>query len=150
MPHSDAMLARLPVVFTHVAPESSTALTLSATDKISNQPTGFDFMMPIFQEKFGRKPQQLREWFDDADGWVIAHAFAEEGGVVVIEEYEKATNKSKIKVPRPCKIFIIARVNNTALMLRRLKADFSKSVTGPISQSGEQFHNEESHVYRAA
>ena len=47
------------------------------------------------QDKYNRKPQQIREWFDDADGWVIAHAFAEEGGIVVTEEYEKASFKSK-------------------------------------------------------
>lgn len=77
------------------------------------------------QEKHSRKPQQIRDWFDDADGWVIAHAFAEEGGVVVTEEFERASNKSKIKIPALCKVFDIECIN-TATLLRRLKADFSK------------------------
>lgn len=79
------------------------------------------------QEKYSRKPQQVREWFDDADGWVIAHAFAEDDGIVVTEEYEKGNYKSKIKIPGLCKVFDIACIN-TALLLRRLKADFSKGV----------------------
>lgn len=78
------------------------------------------------QEKHSRKPQQIRDWFDDADGWVIAHAAAEEDGIVVTEEFEKASSKSKIKIPALCKVFDIECIN-TAMLLRRLKADFSKS-----------------------
>lgn len=77
------------------------------------------------QEKYIRKPQQVRDWFDDADGWVIAHAFAETEGVVVTEELERGSYKSKIKMPAICKVFDI-RCINTALLLRELKADFSK------------------------
>lgn len=79
------------------------------------------------QEKHSKKPQQVRDWFDDADGWVIAHAFAEDdgAGIVVTEEYERATNKSKIKIPGLCKVFDIECIN-TAKLLRVLNADFSK------------------------
>jgi len=79
------------------------------------------------QEKYSRKPQQVRDWFADADGWVIAHAFAEEGGggIVVTEEYEKTSFKSKIKIPTLCKVFDVECIN-TVLLLRQLKADFSK------------------------
>ena len=80
------------------------------------------------QEKYSRKPQQVRKWFDDADGWVIAHALAEQGGIVVSEEYEKGTYKSKIKIPALCKVFDIECIN-TALLLRKLKADFSKGAS---------------------
>lgn len=77
------------------------------------------------QEKYSRKPQQARDWFDDADGWLIAHAFAEDGGIVVTEEHEKTNYKSRIKIPTLCKVFDIECIN-TAMLLRRLKADFSR------------------------
>jgi hypothetical protein len=78
------------------------------------------------QQKYSKKPQQVREWFDDADGWPIAHAFAEEPSVIVVtEEYEKSTYKSKIKIPTLCRVFDIQCIN-TAQLLRVLKADFSK------------------------
>ena len=58
---------------------------------------------------------------------MIAHAFAEDdgAGIVVTEEYERATNKSKIKIPGLCKVFDIECIN-TAKLLRVLNADFSR------------------------
>jgi hypothetical protein len=82
------------------------------------------------QDKYSRKPQQVREWFDDADGWVIAHAFADEDGIVVTEEYERGSYRSKIKIPALCKVFDIECIN-TALLLRWPERSVSSVTASP-------------------
>jgi predicted nucleic acid-binding protein len=77
------------------------------------------------QEKYSRKPQRLQDWFKGADGWIIAYALAT-GGAVVTQETDYSY-KSKIKLPTVATAFDVECLN-TAQMLRKLKADFSKGV----------------------
>jgi hypothetical protein len=78
------------------------------------------------QTNFKKKPQQVRDWFDDADGWVIAHAMAGKKDVVVTEEDEKKSNRNKIKIPILCKAFDVEWINTATLMRDRLIANFSR------------------------
>lgn len=83
------------------------------------------------QDKWKSSPQQVRDWFADADGWVVASAMAmdkDKHAVVVTEEHEKSSNKNKIKIPALCRKFDIDCINTATLLRDRLKPDFSKGV----------------------
>ena len=68
------------------------------------------------------EPRHVAEFLRGADGWVIAHALAEDG-VVVTQENERP-GKSKIKVPTVAKALGV-KWCDVHEMLRVFKADLS-------------------------
>ena len=86
----------------------------------------YGILSAYVEETFKSRPQQIRAWFDDADGWVIASAMASPGDVVVAEESGKTSRGNAIKIPRLCKAFDVECMTTATLMREKLRADFSK------------------------
>ena len=86
----------------------------------------YGLLSAYVQDEFKTKPQQVRAWFDDADGWVIAYAMLTPGDVVVAEEGAKTSRRNAIKIPKLCKQFDVEQITLATLMRDRLKADLSK------------------------